>query len=109
MIILAKKLQIPIDVDENSVGNKSVFTIKQRLKVLAVPSFANITKIGIQLVASNQIKIKPPPIIENDRHAINAYFIPKRSYKIRLPNVPTISAIELTIEFSYTLPAKYFI
>lgn len=46
--ILAKKLQMPIAVDVNKVGNRSVLEIKHKLKVLAVPSLVNITNMGIQ-------------------------------------------------------------
>lgn len=59
--ILAKKLQIPIAVAENKVGNKSELARKTKLKVLEVPIFANMMKTGMKLINVCKNIIMSPP------------------------------------------------
>jgi hypothetical protein len=58
---LAKKLQIPIAVEQKSVGNISTLPIYTRLKVPHTPNFAIIMKKGNNPVIDPRHNIIIPP------------------------------------------------
>lgn len=98
--IFAEKSHMPSAVVVNSVGKMSVFDMKHRLNVEADPNLAKNKNNGIHVDEFLQLSIIRPPRIDNDKQIRNDCFIPNFSYRIRLTNVPMISATELVIKLS---------
>jgi len=61
VISLAEKLQIPIAVAANKVGNSSTVFIYARVKTPVTPHLANTTKRGIRATCEEPKKIMQTP------------------------------------------------